>query len=134
MNQPALFVEDINEALREIVRALGGAKVVGLMLWPEKAMERAAADVNACLNVHRAEHFTPEQMTLLFSKARAIGFHLSKQWFDEATGYVAGAPLEPEDERAKLQRAFVESIAQQQRIVDRMERLTATATLRTIAK
>lgn len=134
MNQPALFLEDINDAMRELVRALGGAKAVGPVLWPEKTPERAAADVNACLNQHRAEHFTPEQVVLLFQRARQAGFHAAKRWLDEATGYVPGEPIEPEDERAKLMRAFTDSVALQAQLVARLERLNAAPTLKAVAK
>ncbi len=36
------FFEDINDALREAVRALGGVKQVGALLWPEVAPDSCA--------------------------------------------------------------------------------------------
>ena len=124
MNQPALFIDNMNAALAEIVRALGGPKAVGCLLWPTKDPERAAEDVRACLNVHRAERFKPDHVFFLFRRAREAGFHAAKHWFDEATGYAPSEPLEPEDERAKLMRAFNESVALQAQIAARMERLS----------
>lgn len=125
MNQPALFIEDMQEALREIVRALGGSKAVGPMLWPEKTPDSAAQLLANCLNANRPERLTPEQVFFLFAKARQIGFHAAKRWFDEATGYVPGEPMEPEDERAKLQRMTISAVQELALLTARLEKLNA---------
>lgn len=121
--QIELVLDSINDALIECVRALGGTKKVGPILWPEKSVDAAARQLADCLNPERPAHLTPEQMTLLFMMARKANYHGAKRWFDEATGYVPGEPMEPEDERAKLMRAFNESVALQAQIAARMERL-----------
>lgn len=50
MNQQPLFCEDIFEALRVDVMALGGAKKVGCLLWPELSADKAGEMLNNCLN------------------------------------------------------------------------------------
>jgi hypothetical protein len=47
-------------------------------------------------------------------------------------GYADPVPLEPEDERAQLQRDFAESVRLQAKLVERMERL-GSASLRSVA-
>ncbi len=121
--QLSLVVEDIHEALAEIVRALGGNEAVGVRLYPERTPAAAATFVRNATSPTRAERFNPEQVWLLFVWARQAGFHNAKRWFDESTGYVPGEPLEPDDERAKLQRDFIESVNRQADLVARMERI-----------
>ena len=134
MEQMNLVIEDMSEALTELVRALGGAKKVGITLWPEKSVEAAHKVLLDCLNPSQAARLNPDQVFLLFRMARQAGVHHVKRWFDESTGYLPSEPLEPEDERAKLQRAFMDSVALQAKIVDRMERLNVAPSLRAVAK
>lgn len=118
-----LVIEDINAAMREIVRALGGAEAVGIRLHPEKTPTAAAQVVNDCLNPDRRARFNPEQVWLLFVWARQAGFHSAKRWFDEATGYTPGEPVEPEDERARVQREFIAAKKEMALMLARLERL-----------
>ena len=53
--QEPLFVETVNEALREIVKALGGAKKVAAQLRPQKTVDEAARWLLDCLNPERRE-------------------------------------------------------------------------------
>ena len=129
MTTPSLWLEDINDALREIVRQIGrdksGYKVVGCKLWPEKSPEAAGALLANCLNIHRPERLTPEQTFLLFRMVREAGYHAAKRWFDEATGYVPGEPMEPETERARLQREFISAVEHLGQIEKRLEQISA---------
>jgi len=102
-----LFCEDINEALREVVGALGGAKKVGALMWPEKTVEQAQALLLACLNTERKEHLTPEQTMFLLRRAREANCHVAMRFLCAQAGYADPVPVEPEDERAKLQREFI---------------------------
>lgn len=131
MDDQALFFEDLNDALREAVRVCGGMKVVGAQLWPEKTPEAAGRLLSDCLNPHRAERLTPDHLLLVLRLARGRGFHRAMAFIAESIGYQA-QPIEPEDERAQLQRLFSESVRQQGEILRRMEKLSAlggTATL-----
>lgn len=130
MDQLRLVVEGVNDCMVEIVRALGGAKKVGGILWPEKAAEQAHRLLLDCLNPDRPAHLTPEQMVLLLKLSRQAGFHNAKHWLDEETGYTPSEPMEPEDEWAKLQRAYVDSVSLQAKIAERMERLMPPQMLR----
>lgn len=42
-HQAPLFCESLTDAIRDVVRACGGTKVVGCKLWPEKNTGRCGA-------------------------------------------------------------------------------------------
>ena len=106
--QERLFFEDVNEALREVVNALGGPKAVGLKLWPEKSVEQAHTLLLNCFNPERRERLTPEQVVLLLKLGRQAECHAAMHYLCGEVGYSKPAPLEPEDELAKLLREYLE--------------------------
>lgn len=123
MTQPRLAIyEDETDALRELVRELGGTKVVGAQLRPDLAPDRAGAWLKDCLNPERAERLQPSQLFLLLKLGHDRGVHGPCEFILGNVGY-AVTPIEPEDEKAALQRAYIESVNVQRRIVERMERL-----------
>lgn len=123
MNQPRLAIyEDEADALRELVRELGGNKVVGPMLRPDLAPDRAGAWLKDCLNTERPERLQPSQVFHLLRLGHDRGIHSPCEFILGNVGY-AIQPIEPQDEAAELQRAFIESVSYQRRIVERMERL-----------
>lgn len=124
MDQPRLIYDDLNDALADLVRALGGPKAVGAKLRPELPIEQAANWIRDCLNATRRETFHPAQLILLLRMGREAGFHGAKQFLDDDTGYTRSQPLDPQDQVAELQKAFIESVGHQRQIADRIERLT----------
>lgn len=121
--QKRLFFEDINDALREVVQQLGGAKAVGPVLWPEKTMEQSQMLLLACLNSERKERLTPDQVLLLLRKGREADCHAGMQFIAEQTGYEV-KPIRPQDQAAELI-ARAESVIREARAVaDGLERLT----------
>lgn len=129
MEQPALFHDCIEDALREVVQACGGSKVVACKLWPEKTPDAAHRLLLACLNEDRPERLSPEHLILLLRMGRERGCHSAMAYVAGVCGYSA-QPIEPEDERAALQRAFNESVRQQAELVARMERLAGPLLVR----
>jgi hypothetical protein len=122
--QERLFFDDVNDALRDVVQALGGAKRVGPVLWPEKTVDQAGHLLMACLNVERKERLTPEQVFLLLKMARQANFHAAKFWMDAELGYEQGKPVNPQDKQAELQRDFIASVQLSRQLADRLEKLT----------
>lgn len=121
--QDPLFCESINEALREAVKALGGAKKVGEKLKPEKLADEAGRWLSDCLNPDRREKLDPEQVMWILREARKVGCHTAMHFICDDTGYAKATPIEPEDEKARLQREFIEATKQQTRNVERLEQL-----------
>lgn len=121
--QDRLFTEDVNDAMRDVVRALGGNKDVGRKLRPELTPEAAGGWLKDCLNPARRERLDPEQVMWLLREGRRVGCH-SLMWFmcDDAA-YARPPALEPQDEAAQLKRDYIESVRVQKRIAERLERL-----------
>lgn len=113
--------------LAECVKAAGGAKVVGSRLWPERLVDQAQRHLLDCLNDDRPQRLTPDQVMLVAALARAAGCHLFMAHCAGRLHYEAPVPREPRDEAAELQRAFVQAVAQQQHILERMQALVGPA-------
>lgn len=122
MDQPALFHESLHDALRDCVRALGEAKAVGHAMRPEKSMDDARTWLLNCLNPERPEKFDPEQILWLLREARKVGCHAAMAYIARECGYADPQPIEPEDERAALQREFIETGKALKSLLARMER------------
>lgn len=112
-----------NDALVAAVKALGGSKVVGALLWPEKAPDAAQRLLLDCLNDDRPAHLTPDHVLMILRLARQRGHHDAVAWMLAHLGYAAPQPVEPRDEVAELQRQFIEASRAMQQLAGRIERL-----------
>jgi hypothetical protein len=83
------FFEDVNEALKAAVAALGGAKVVGQLIWPSLDVIPARGKLLDCLNTERPAKLELEELMRLFKLAREVGCHEPLQWFCGECGYAA---------------------------------------------
>lgn len=122
MTQQPLFCEDIYEALRTIGQAYGGSKKIGAYLWPDKPLDKAAQLWTDCLNRSRPEKLDPEQVIAVLKIGRQIGCHAGIFFIDNECGY-RSEPIEPEDERAKLQREFIKAKEHMAQLIQSLERL-----------
>lgn len=125
--QQQLFFETFNDVLRATVDALGGPKVVGEMLWPEKTIDEARRQLLDCLNPDRQHRLDPDRLLLLLKLARAKGIHLATSWLLEDVGYQPPVPIEPEDELAQLQRDFIRAAETIEAIGKRIDRVRIKA-------
>lgn len=122
--QEQLFYEDIYDALRAAVQAAGGAKMVGPKLWPNKPVPEAQRALLDALNRDRDRKLDPEEQLMVLRLAREAGFHAGIRFICEQLGYSIPLPLDPQDERAQLQRDFIDAVKEARAIGDRLERLT----------
>lgn len=132
MEQPALFHESLNDAMRAAVAAMGGVKSVGARMRPEMAPDHAGRWLADCLNGDRREHLSPERLLWLLREARACGIHGAMEYLAGECGYAA-RPVEPEDERSRLQREYVEAAKAMAKVAERIERLAGATTMRAVA-
>jgi len=130
--QQPLFIEDVYDALRAAVQYLGGAKVLGVALWPHKPIDSARKDVLDCLNRDNDRKFDAEEILAILKLAREAGYHQAKHWIDHQLGYQASAPLDPVIERDRLAEALehasksFEALAQDARaLLERDQKLKA---------
>ncbi len=122
---PSLFHESLADALRECISICGGTKMVGAKLWPEKDPDHAGRLLADCLNDAKREKLSPEQVLLILRLARARGCHAGMVFIARDLGYSDPQPIEPEDERAKLQREYIEAARHMAKLADRIERASA---------
>lgn len=122
MEQNALFVENVNEALREAVKAAGGVKVVASKLRPEMSVDDASQWLRDCLNPARRERLDPERLLFILRLAREAGSHVAMQYIGGECGYDVW-PVDPEDQKERLQREFVEGVATLTALANRLQRI-----------
>lgn len=120
--QVPLFVEDYNEAIRATVNALGGFKKVGHELKPDKSVDEAGRWLNDCCNPEKREKLSPPELAYIRRKGRENGCHILAAYEAQEAGYAPPQPIEPEDERAALQREFVQATKAFTMLATRMER------------
>lgn len=111
----------VNEALIACVRALGGSKQVGPLLWPDIEPLAAQRKLLDCLNDDRPHHLTPSQVVFVLRRARGAGVHTGMEHLCAVLGYAPPVPVAPQDEAAELQRQFVQAQAGLMDLVSRME-------------
>lgn len=115
--------ESLNGALVELVKALGGSKQVGPLLWPADDPGTAQRKLLDCLNPERPHHLRPEQVLFLLRLGRQRGVHGVMAWICHEAGYAPPVAVEPRDEMAELQRQFLEAAAGLQGLGQRLERM-----------
>ena len=121
--QLALIVDSYGEALRATISALGGFKAVGHLLWPAKEPEEAGRQLSNALNPRKRDVLSPDELALIRREARGKGVHVLATFEMRDAGYADPQPIEPEDERAALQREFIAGVAKMEALTKRMERL-----------
>lgn len=100
--QPSLFHEDIWQALRDCVSAMGGTKDVGYRMRPELGPEKAGRWLLDCLNPERNDKLSIEQFLFLLLEARRAGCDIAMHYLARHTGYEAPKALCPQVERDAL--------------------------------
>lgn len=87
-SQSALFHEDFRDALRHVVKAMGGVEAVGADLWPAKSRRAAGAWLSDCLNPERAAKLDLDDVVLLLRLGRERGIHCAMHQLADDAGYV----------------------------------------------
>ena len=123
MQQEELFHEDLFDALRTDISRLGGNKVVGHQLWPKLSPDKAGEKLANCLSRIRQEKLDPEEVLFIQREAARIGSLASLSYVAEFVSIHAPVIIEPEDEKAQLQKDFIAMGKQMAQIADRLQRL-----------
>ena len=123
MSQAALFHESITDAMREVIQALGGTKSVASRMRPEMPPDHAGRWLADCLSAERREKLSPDQVLWLGREGRRIGCHALAYYLFRDLGYADPVPIDPDDEKARLEREFIEAAKSMQAMADRLTRL-----------
>lgn len=119
--QLELVQETVAEVERSLVAALGGAKDVGAALYPQKSPGTAQTRVLDCVNPDRDRHqFSDEELITLLKWARQKGYHAAFYWICDEIGYAHPTPVEPDDQRAELQRQFLAGVERMEQLAKRL--------------
>lgn len=110
MDEKTIAYDDIYDALRVGVQTMGGNKAVGARLWPEKMPDKAGELLANCLSTTRPEKLDPEQFMLIVRWSKRAGCHAPMQHMAQNTEYETPKPIEPEDQKERLQREFVQAM------------------------
>lgn len=122
-NQEVLFYDSINDALKDVIKHVGGNKAVGQMLWPEISADRVAGKLADCLNDARAEKLSPDQFILLLKVGREVGCHAAINYISREAGYSDPQPVNKEDQKERLQREFIESAKRMNKLAEDLKAL-----------
>lgn len=118
---PQMIYDTFEEAMQDLVLALGGFKKVGPTLWPEKTIEEATQQLRHCLNRGRREKLNSDQIFLLLRMGKAVNFHGAKHYIDRATEYEATPPVNPADKQDELRREFIAHVQRSERLLVEMK-------------
>ena len=116
-----LFHESLNDALREVIAACGGAKQVAAKVWPEKAPDAAHRLLLDCLNETRPERLSPDRLRLILRAGREANCHSGMNWLLQDLGYADCKPLSPQDEQDELMRDYIKATKVMSGIASRIE-------------
>lgn len=123
MTQNQLWHDSFEDALRAVLEAAGGPKAVASEMWPSKPFAEAHRRLLHCLDPERDQKLSLDELRWLIAKGREVGCHTAMAFLARDCGYTDPVPVDPEDERAELQRAFLASMKAQKDILKRMEAL-----------
>jgi hypothetical protein len=115
-----LVHENLGELLRSLVNALGGPKKVGARLQPQKDEDSARRYLLDCLNPDRPQDIGAEGLFTLLRWGREKGEHFAINWICDQLGYTRPSPIEPEDQRAELQRQFLSGVERLEQLARRL--------------
>ena len=120
--QNELFHDDIYSALHTAIEALGGYKQVAGWLFINKPVNTAYAHLKNCMRDDKPEKLNPHELILIMQKARDAGVHDVMNYIAAATNYKRPGTLEPHDELAELQRQFISTAKDIEKLGQRIER------------
>lgn len=122
--QEPLFHEDWRDALRHVVKALGGVETVGAELWPHKTRKAAGGMLSDCLNPDRPNKLDLEEVEALIRMGRDAGVHCGLQILCDRTSYERPQPTTPKSPKALLlekQAAIAAEAVRLQQEIDRID-------------
>lgn len=115
------FNESIEDAIGDDVKSLGGPKTAAKHFYPDLTPDQGAAILRAWALANRAESPSPSQLFLLVELSKAkVGFSECARYQEHRLNCRIEW-LHPEDEKARLQREFVNAVERLNSIQQRLE-------------
>ncbi len=122
--QARLFYEDAKDALTCALSESGKApKAIALEMRPEMKADSAKAWLHNCLDPDKNEKFSIDQIIQFINLTkRSDGTNSLLDYICDETDHQRTVAKAPEDEMAQLQRAFINSVDEQKKLVERIQR------------
>jgi len=122
-NQARLFYEDSKDALScALAESRRAPKAVALEMRPELKADSAKAWLHNCLDLDKNEKFSIDQLIQFINLTkRSDGSNALLEFFCDESGHERPKIKNPEDEIAQLQRAFIQSVEDQKKLVERIQ-------------
>ena len=121
MNQPDLWYDSLTGALLATVEQLGPKKVASA-LWPSMSVDDARRKLLNSLNPDRAEKLSTEELEHILRMAREQEIHTAMLYLTDTLSYQPARPVEPDDEKARLQREYIQAVKTLEELTKRIER------------
>lgn len=112
------------DALTADIANLGGPYRVGRLLRPELEQKAARDWLLNCLNPKHAQNLTQSQIALIVTRAREVGSTYYAEFWPVNNNMTKPVKIEPEDEKARLQREVVKAVETVKSLVERLERVS----------
>jgi hypothetical protein len=100
------------DALTADIAQLGGPMKVGKKLRIEMDQKEARNWLLNCLNPNHAQNLTQAQIALIVSWARQVGSTHYAEYWATSNNMTKPIKIQPEDEKARLQREFIRAVSQ----------------------
>jgi hypothetical protein len=121
------------EALRDDVKALGGATGVGAWFIPERSQEAQRNYVNDRLSAARRDRFSDDQVELIMRRAvHRRGFSAAHFYLCDAIGTERPKPKDPQAQRDRALERFTAAAELLGGCVEDLKRLNITIPLRKV--
>lgn len=117
----------LEDSLKSVIRACGGAKAVGHKLRPDLDPDAAGRWLLSCLEPERAEKLSLGQLMLILRWGHDAGCHAAMDYIARDSGYAEPAPITPEDEQDELTREFNAGVKLLSDLATRIERVANRA-------
>ena len=118
-HQAALFHDSIYDALGADVAAIGGIKKTAALLWPN--ISDASGRLRACLSLEHAQKLDIEEILAIKRLARDVGSFATVNYEAQELAFKVEW-IKPEDERAQLQREFIEMGKRMEQLARRLQK------------
>ncbi len=120
--QQELWYDSFEDALRSTAEAVGMKKMAA-ELWPEKSLNDAVRMLLHCLDPDRAEKLSGSQTALIIERGRSVNCLVALAYLCRRADCADPQPVDPEDEKARLAREFIEAVDLQSKLIKRLEAL-----------
>jgi hypothetical protein len=122
--QAQLFHDTIFDAIGADIAAAGGFKIVAGHLWPSESPQTAATKLRNAINPEQAQKLCPQEVMAIKRLAKEQGSFATVNYEAQSLGFQVEW-ITPEDEKARLQREFIEGTKRLERVLKQIGEVDA---------